>query len=315
MRKIASFLCLCFLFAACADDDPGDVVFSSDVMSVTGTRYSASNNEFEETYSGFINAVNQNADLNIIAEVDHAANAIATGRVLNSTNTVFFTDPSFEAPILAENPLAGLDLPFEMMFFQNENSEVFAVYNAVPYLNSRYGLEGSENREELAAIMKNLTNAATTAEVKFSADAMVGFEEGIITIESTRNFEETYNALRSAISSNENLDIIAQVDHQATAAAENVEIPPSTLIMFSYPELEAQLIQSSQTVALDLPQKILVWQDEEEVVHISYNDTDYLIQRHMLTGNAEELQQIVQIMENLASIAAGNQLNQNSFSL
>ncbi|MDT0645445.1 DUF302 domain-containing protein [Zunongwangia sp. F260] len=306
MKKLCCLFCLCLVFIGCNNDDPGDVLFSSDVVSVTGTRYSASNNEYDPTYSGFINAVNQNADSDIIAEVDHAANAIATGRVLNSTNTVFFTVPTYEAQILAENPLAGLDLPGKMMFYQNENSEVFAVYNSVPYVNSRYGLEASENLDEYATLLKNLANAATTGEVKFSADAMVGLEEGIITAESTRSFEETYNALRSAISSDENLDIVAQVDHQETAAAENVEIPTSTLILFSYPELEAQLMQESQTVALDLPQKILVWQDEEEVVHVSYNDTDYLIQRHMLTGNSEELQEIVQIFETLTAVATGD---------
>jgi uncharacterized protein (DUF302 family) len=306
MKNFSGLLGLCFLLIGCANDDPGDVIFSSDVVAVTGTRYSASNNEFNETYSAFINAVNLNLDIAIIAEVDHAANAIATGRVLNATNTVFFTHPVLEAPLLQENLLAGLDLPHKMMFFQNENSEVFVVYNSASYLSSRYNLEQTGNLEAFATLMENLANAATTAEVRSSADATVNSEEGIITTESTQSFSETYNSLRSAISSNENLDIVAQVDHQATAATENVEIPPSALIIFSYPELEAQLIQSSQTVALDLPQKILVWQDEEEVVHISYNDPDYLIQRHLLPGNSEELQQIVEILENLTSVAAGN---------
>ncbi|MDT0689170.1 DUF302 domain-containing protein [Salegentibacter sp. F188] len=306
MEKIAFLFGLCLLLMGCENDDPGDVLFSSDVMRVTGTRYSASNNEFDETYTGFKNAVNQNININILTEVDHAANAIATGRVLNPVSTVFFEYSQFEALLLVENPLVGLDLPIKMMFYQNENSEVFAVYNSVPYLTSRYGLEGSDHYNELATSLRDLANAATNAEVKFSANATVDFEEGITSLESAQNFSETFGALRSAISVNENLDIIAQVNHQATAAAENVEIPPSTLIIFSYPELEAQLMQESQTVALDLPQKILVWQDEEEVVHISYNDPDYLIQRHVLTGNSEELQQIVQILEDLASVASGN---------
>ncbi len=305
MNKIIYLFSFLPILMACSNDDPGDVVFSADVLNVRGTRYSESNNSFEDTYSNFIEALNANQAISVIAEVDHAANARAVGRVLNPTKIVFFANPNLGTPLLQKNQLVGLDLPQKVLFFENNDALVFAMYNSVPYLDSRYLIQDTTTLGQVSRALENLTTAATNSEVQRAANLIVEIGEGIITIESIQNFEQTYSSLETAISSDENFQTFVQLDNQANASNVGMELRPTKLIIFGNPNLETPLMQNSQTIGLDLPQKMLVWEDQDGIVKISYNDPLYLQQRHGISGNDSQVQQIAIILENLAKAAAG----------
>jgi len=305
MNKIICLISFLSILMACSNDDPGDVVFSADVLNVRGTRYSESNNSFEATYSNFIEALNANQAISILAEVDHAANARAVGRVLNPTKIVFFGNPNLGSPLLQKNQLVGLDLPQKVMFFENNDALVFAMYNSVAYLESRYQLQDTTTLGQVSGALENLTSAATNSEVQRAANLIVEIEEGIITIESNQNFEQTYSSLETAISSDENLHVFLQLDHQANASSVGMELRPTTVIVFGNPNLETPLMQNSQTAGLDLPQKMLVWEDQDGIVKISYNDPLYLQLRHGISGNDSQVQQMATILGELAKAAAG----------
>jgi len=296
---------LLLILMSCGNDDPGDVVFSADVLNVRGTRYSESDNSFEATYSNFIEALNANQAISILAEIDHAANARAVGRVLNPTKTVFFGNPNLGTPLLQKNQLVGLDLPQKVMFFENKDALVFAMYNSVAYLESRYQLQDTTTLGQVSGALENLTSAATNSEVQRAANLIVEIGEGIITVESSQNFEQTYSSLETAISSDENFHVFLQLDHQSNALSVGMELRPTKVIVFGNPNLETPLMQNSQTTGLDLPQKMLVWEDQEGIVKISYNDPLYLQQRHGISGNDSQVQQMVTILEKLAKDAAG----------
>ncbi len=306
MFKTISVISLLLVLNSCKNDDPGDVVLSSEELNVTGTKYSESKNNFANTYSVFMDSLNANEAITIVAEVDHAANARSVGRVLNATKIVFFGNPALGTPLMQKNQLAGLDLPQKVLFFQNSTNTVYAIYNSVPYLESRHDLQGVTTLSQISTALENLTKAATSSEIKRATDLTAESKEGIITIESVQDFESTYNALENAIATNENLSIVAQLDHQANAANVGLELRPTKIIIFGNPNLGSPLMQNKQTVGLDLPQKMLVWEDENAVVKVSYNDPFYLQQRYNLEGNQEELEQISTALDNLATIAAGN---------
>ena len=305
MKNIINIFSVLLILMACSKDDPGDVVLSADVLNVRGTRYSESNNSFVDTYSNFIEALNANQALSIIAEVDYAANARAVGRVLNSTKIVFFANPNLGTPLLQKNQLIGLDLPQKVLFFEINDAMVFAMYNSAAYLESRYQIQDTTTLGQVSGALENLTATATNSEVQRAANLIVETREGIITIESIQNFEQTYSSLENAISSDENPEIFVQVDHQANAASVGMELRPTKVIIFGDPNLDTPLMQNSQTIGLDLPQKMLVWEDQEGIVKISYNDPLYLQQRHGISGNDSQLQQIATILEKLAKAAAG----------
>jgi uncharacterized protein (DUF302 family) len=307
MKHAMLFLSLLVFITSCtSNDDPGDVVLNAEELNITGTRYSLSDNNFNATYTGLLEALNANEDIGIVAEVDHAANARAVGRVLNPTKIVFFGNPSLGTPLMQKNQLAGLDLPQRIMVFEDSDSQVFAMYNSVVYLESRFGLQGVEQLSQISGALENLTKSVTNSEVSRSSTITVPEGDGIISVKSVNDFNTTYNTLINSIENNENLQVVAELDHQANAASVNMELRPTKLVIFGNPKLGSPLIQNSQTAGLDLPQKMLVWEDENGQVNISYNDSYYLRDRHDITNNQNELEQIATVLENLAKSASGN---------
>lgn len=124
---------------------------------------------------------------------------------------------------------------------------------------------------------------------------------GLVTVESDVAFDETYDRLQGAIEENENLRILATVDHEANAASVDQDLPPTRLILFGNPSLGTPLMQSARTTAIDLPQKLLVWEDREGGVFITYNDPLYLRERHGIEGRDEVLATLSNALSTLAT--------------
>jgi uncharacterized protein (DUF302 family) len=93
--------------------------------------------------------------------------------------------------------------------------------------------------------------------------------------------------------------ILARIDHAAAAAKVGMELRPTEVLIFGNPRVGTQLMQASQPVGLDLPLKVLVWQDEMGKTWIAYNDPGWLAARH---GLPVETGRIVDDMS--ASLAA-----------
>lgn len=129
--------------------------------------------------------------------------------------------------------------------------------------------------------------------------------KGMITKNSNLSFDETYNKLEAVIDNNPNLKIIAQLDHQANAASVGLKLNPTKIIMFGNPKLGTPLMQNAQTTGLDLPQKIMVWQDDNAIVKISYNAPNYLQERHGIENTQEVLDKISGALDKITSVAAG----------
>lgn len=77
--------------------------------------------------------------------------------------------------------------------------------------------------------------------------------------------------------------------------------------MFGNPNLGTPLMQNTQTIGLDLPQKILVFQTEDGAVKVSYNDPLYLKERHGITENAAILEKIIGALNKLTDVAIAKQ--------
>lgn len=105
---------------------------------------------------------------------------------------------------------------------------------------------------------------------------------GADTSESTLTFGETYAALKTALTENENISVVAEVDHSNNAASVDLILPPTKIIFFGNPKLGTPLMQKNQLAGLDLPQKMLVFQEATDSVYLAYNNTEYLKNRHGL---------------------------------
>ena len=83
------------------------------------------------------------------------------------------------------------------------------------------------------------------------------------------------------------LTVFARIDHAAGAAQVGLPLPPTELLIFGNAKGGTPLMQSTQTVGIDLPLKALVWQDASGSTWLSYNDPVWLAKRHGLGREAE----------------------------
>lgn len=129
---------------------------------------------------------------------------------------------------------------------------------------------------------------------------------GLITKESSYDFDTTYNNLRTIIDSNPNLKILLELDHSKNAASVDLKLNQTKIILFGNPKLGTPLMQSNQTTSIDLPQKIIVFSDEKGNTNITYNDPFYLKQRHGINDKDEVLEKISNALRKITDKASGN---------
>ncbi len=116
---------------------------------------------------------------------------------------------------------------------------------------------------------------------------------GIISKPSNHSVNQTVEKLKTILQSN-GVTLFALVDHSGEAEQEGMKMRPTKLLIFGSPKAGTPLMLASPGVAIDLPLKILVWEDGQGKVWVSYNSSDYLKDRH---GLPEEL------MQNIAGVA------------
>ena len=107
---------------------------------------------------------------------------------------------------------------------------------------------------------------------------------GIVTIASRYGFAETVTRLRSEIERRQ-LTLFIAIDQQQEAAHAGLKLRPTTLLLFGNPAAGTRVMQASPEAAIDLPLKILVWEDETNRVWVAVNDGAYLQRRHALSDD------------------------------
>ena len=111
--------------------------------------------------------------------------------------------------------------------------------------------------------------------------------EGLTTISSHFGPKETVDRLETEIQA-KGMKVFARIDHAAGAAEVGLTLRPTELIIFGNARGGTPLMNSAQTVGIDLPLKALVWQDAAGKTWISYNEPRWIVQRHNV-ANAESI--------------------------
>lgn len=127
--------------------------------------------------------------------------------------------------------------------------------------------------------------------------------QGIVSVKSMHNVQETADRLESVLQS-KGMTVIARINHSAAAQNAGMTLRPTELLIFGNPKVGTPLMQCQQSIALDLPQKALIWEDESGTVWISYNDPEYLADRHDLEGCDEVIAKVKSALSNFAHAAA-----------
>jgi uncharacterized protein (DUF302 family) len=133
-----------------------------------------------------------------------------------------------------------------------------------------------------------------------SPETIVQKEGGIISIPSYHSVDETVDKLKDILQPKQ-ITLFVLIDHSGEAAKVGLKMPPTKLLIFGNPKGGTPLMLAAPSTALDLPLKILVAEDAQGKVWLSYNSPEYLKERHDLPSN---LLQNIAVVETLATAAA-----------
>jgi len=125
---------------------------------------------------------------------------------------------------------------------------------------------------------------------------------GLISVKSSHTVKATADRLENVLNQ-KGMTVFIRINHAAGAQKIGKKLRPTELVVFGNPKVGTPLMQCAQSIAIDLPQKALIWQDDEGQVWLSYNDPNYLAQRHGLTGCAEVIKKVEQALGNFAKAA------------
>jgi uncharacterized protein (DUF302 family) len=121
-------------------------------------------------------------------------------------------------------------------------------------------------------------------------------DTGIIDKASSHSVDETVERLKGILAA-KGVMLFALVDHSGEAEKVGMKMPPTKLLIFGSPKGGTPLMLTAPSVAIDLPLKILIWEDSGGKVWVSYNSPTYLQERH---GLPQELLQDIAVVETLA---------------
>jgi uncharacterized protein (DUF302 family)/uncharacterized membrane protein YidH (DUF202 family) len=125
-------------------------------------------------------------------------------------------------------------------------------------------------------------------------------DNGIVDVPSNHSVDETVETLKGILAA-KGVTLFALVDHSGEAAKAGMTMPPTKLLIFGSPKAGTPLMLAAPSIAIDLPLKMLVWEDGAGKVWVSYNSPAYLRERH---GVPDDLLQNIAVVEVLANKAA-----------
>jgi uncharacterized protein (DUF302 family) len=124
--------------------------------------------------------------------------------------------------------------------------------------------------------------------------------KGIVDKPSNHSVDQTVEKLKNILQS-KGVMLFAVIDHSGEAEKGGMKMPPTKLLIFGNPKAGTPLMLAAPSIAIDLPLKILVWEDAQGKVWVSYNSPTYLQDRH---GLPPQLLQNIAVVETLAAKAA-----------
>ena len=141
-----------------------------------------------------------------------------------------------------------------------------------------------------------LTLLALSALMTFTVQAA----EGLIKKPSAYSVTETADRFEQLVNEKK-MTFFARIDHAANADNVSLSLRPTQTLIFGNPKIGTPLMQCAPSVAIDLPQKALVWQDENGQVWLGYNDPGYLKTRHGMKGCEQYLEKVKAVLSNLSN--------------
>jgi uncharacterized protein (DUF302 family) len=125
----------------------------------------------------------------------------------------------------------------------------------------------------------------------------------LVTLPSAHSAAETVEGLKGLLA-HKGIELFAHIDHAAAAKKVGLSLRPTQVLIFGNPKAGTPLMQSQQTIGLDLPLRVLIWEDEAGKVWLTYRRVGTLARQHHVTGRGETVKALDDGLAALACAAA-----------
>lgn len=154
-------------------------------------------------------------------------------------------------------------------------------------------------------MLQCLTAVAVANLFQAKPEAATMAEDGLVSIASKYSVKDSFDRLESDLKA-KGITVFARIDHAAGAASVAMPLRPTEVLIFGNPKAGTPLMQANQTIGIDLPLKVLAWQDAGGKVWLTYNDLSWLARRHRLGPNTDaNVNALAMLLANLTKTAAG----------
>jgi len=143
------------------------------------------------------------------------------------------------------------------------------------------------------------------AAVLLSLATLVNAGDGMITKSSKFSVKETLDRLENVLTK-KGITIVKRWSHGARANGVNIPLRPTELLLFGNPKLGSHMFTANQTAGIDLPMKALAWEDEKGRVWLTYNDPQYIADRHKIDNRPKIVKKMTGALNKLTNVATGN---------
>jgi uncharacterized protein (DUF302 family) len=130
-------------------------------------------------------------------------------------------------------------------------------------------------------------------------------EPELVTLASAHGATQTVERLKLLLAQ-KNIQVFADIDHAAGAKSVGLPLRPTRLLIFGNPQAGTPLMQSQQTIGLDLPLRVLVWEDEAGKVWLTYRRPEFLAHRHQVSDRDEAVKALDAGLATLARAATSS---------
>jgi uncharacterized protein (DUF302 family) len=128
--------------------------------------------------------------------------------------------------------------------------------------------------------------------------------DGLVSKKSEYGANETLDRLQ-AVLEKKGITVFARVSHTAGAEGVGIALRPTELLIFGNPKLGSHFFTSRQSAGIDLPMKALAWKDADGQVWLTYNDPQYIADRHGITDRGEIVSKMSGALDKMTNAAIG----------
>ena len=269
MSKLLPILAVLLLFA-CNNDDDNFEQLIDELTPETALITNERTGTVAVVYQDLLNTLNQSGPPEVALQIDHASNAASIDQELPPARVVYFGNPEVGTPLMQANRAVGIELPLRMMVYQDDAERTLVTYRNATYLMRTYDIDRptlEENTNQLLANLAQRENPEPFQNISYD------FADNLINRTSNFEFAETVSRAKQSIA-DLGLNLVLEFDHAANAETVDLDLQPTTLLVFGNPTVGTQLMRDQIETGYDLPLRLLVWENDGTTFVSYYNGTD-----------------------------------------